>query len=68
MIDAEMYYQHCTFEYKPMLRPLESKGDSSGEERSLSDEELMLCSRVVRGFSFKTKQWSMNDEQVFYKS
>ncbi|CAI6332877.1 unnamed protein product [Periconia digitata] len=57
MIDAQTYYEHCVFEYKPSLRPLDRDSDDPRPVWDLTDDELLLCSRIVRGFSFKSKQW-----------
>jgi hypothetical protein len=64
MIDAEMYYQHEPLAYKPTLRPLSREGEPTTSTVELNEDELVLCSRVLRGFSFKLKKWS-EQQRIF---
>jgi hypothetical protein len=58
MIDAEMYYEHHPSESKPTLTKLNQDIDKPDQEGEPNDTELMLCSRIIRGFSLQSKKWS----------
>jgi hypothetical protein len=57
MIDAEMYYERSIWENKPTLTRLNEDDNATREEGELNEEELVLCSRVVRDFFLQKKRW-----------
>jgi hypothetical protein len=54
-----MYYEHNTnYDTKPTLTRLNEDDGTVREAGELTQEEFMLCSRVLRGFSLQRKRWS----------
>jgi hypothetical protein len=67
MIDADMYYEHSEYACKPTLRRLDEDDDTAREIGKLTEKELMLCSRVVTGFSLQRKNWSRYQASILLR-